>query len=45
MLAPLVTRLVHSRSGTARIAADPVLRAQSAAEYAILTRRYGRIPW
>lgn len=45
MLAPLVTRLVHSRSGTARIAADPVLREQSAAEYAILTRRYGRIPW
>lgn len=45
MLVPLVTRLVHSRSGMARIAADPVLVEQSEAEYAILTRRYGRIPW
>ena len=45
MLAPLVTRLVHSRSGMARIAADPTFAEQSAAEYAVLTRRYGRIPW
>jgi hypothetical protein len=45
MLAPLVTRLVHARSGMARIATDPVLREQSAAEYAVLRRRYGRIPW
>ncbi|MDP4005517.1 glycosyltransferase family A protein [Methylobacterium sp. NEAU K] len=45
MLAPLVTRLVHSRSGTARIAVDPVLTQQSQAEYARLTHRYGRIPW
>jgi hypothetical protein len=45
MLAPLVTRLVHAGSGMARIAADPVLTEQSAAEYAVLMRRYGRIPW
>ena len=45
MLAPLVIRLVHSRSGMARIDADPVLTQQSQAEYAIFTRRYGRIPW
>lgn len=44
-LAPLVTRLVHSRSGTAQIAVDPVLRQQSQAEYTMLIQRYGRIPW
>ena len=45
MLAPLVTRLVHSRSGMARIAADPALLQESRTEYATLNRRYGRIPW
>lgn len=45
MLAPLVIRLVHSRSGMARLAADPVLAEQSRAEYAQLIERYGRIPW
>lgn len=45
MLAPLVIRLVHSRSGMARLAVDPVLAEQSRAEYAALTNRYGRIPW
>ncbi|MCJ2092008.1 glycosyltransferase family 2 protein [Methylobacterium sp. J-072] len=45
MLAPLVIRLVHSRSGTARIAVDPVLKQQSEAEYTMLIERYGRIPW
>ena len=45
MLVPLVTRLVHSRSGTAQIAIDPVLKQQSQTEYTILIDRYGRIPW
>lgn len=45
MLAPLVVRLVHSRSGMARLAADPALAEQSRAEYARLIKRYGRIPW
>lgn len=45
MLAPLVIRLVHSRSGMARLAVDPILAEQSRAEYAVLINRYGRIPW
>ena len=45
VLTPLVTRLVHSRSGTAQIAVDPVLKKQSQTEYKILIERYGRIPW
>lgn len=45
MLAPLVIRLVHARSGMASIAADPAHARQSAAEYATLTHRYGHIPW
>jgi hypothetical protein len=45
MLIPLVIRLVHSRSGMARISADPVFARESQDEYAILIQRYGRIPW
>ncbi|WP_245450976.1 glycosyltransferase family A protein [Methylobacterium brachiatum] len=45
MLAPLVIRLVHSRSGTAQIAVDPILRQESQTEYTALIQRYGRIPW
>ena len=41
---PLVNRLIHSRSGMARIATDPVLRELSQAEYASLVRRYGSVP-
>jgi hypothetical protein len=44
-LAPLVFRLVHSRSGMARIATEPALRQQSHNEYVALANRYGRVPW
>ena len=44
-LAPLVFRLVHSRSGMARIANEPALQQQSQREYAMLATRYGRVPW
>jgi hypothetical protein len=45
MPAPLITRLVHSRSGMARIAGDASLQEQSRAEYQHLIERFGRIPW
>lgn len=44
-LTPLVVRLVHSRTLTARVTTDPVFAAQSRAEYQVLQARYGRIPW
>ena len=43
--APLVIRMVHSRSGMARIGSDPVIAQQSQAELAGLISHYGRIPW
>jgi len=44
-LAPLVLRLVHSRSGMARIATEPQLQQQSRKEYETLAARFGRVPW
>ena len=44
-LAPLVFRLVHSRSGLGRIARDPALQQESQNEYQALANRFGRIPW
>ena len=44
-LAPLIFRLVHSRSGMARIATEPLLQQQSQIEYMTLASRYGRVPW
>lgn len=42
---PLVVRLIHSRSGMARIAAEPALKRQSRDEYAVLMKRYGHVPF
>ena len=42
---PLVNRLVHSRSGMAKIAADPALKLISLEENKKLFGRFKRIPW
>ncbi|MBM3343567.1 MAG: glycosyltransferase [Betaproteobacteria bacterium] len=42
---PLVNRLVHSKSGMARIAAEPALQQISIAEQQRLANQYKRIPW
>jgi glycosyltransferase involved in cell wall biosynthesis len=42
---PLVKRLVHPKSGLARIVTDPTLSAESKGEFDLLFRKYGRIPW
>ena len=42
---PLVHRLVHPSSGTARIGADAAFRGRSALGISRLTARFGRLPW
>jgi hypothetical protein len=44
-LTPLVNRLVHSASGTSRIAADPTFERVSNDEYSRLRERFGYVPW
>jgi glycosyltransferase involved in cell wall biosynthesis len=45
LLVPLVNRLVHERSGTHCIAADPAAAIESEAEHSRLIQRFGHIPW
>jgi glycosyltransferase involved in cell wall biosynthesis len=42
---PLVIRRVHSGSGMWQVRNDPTVRAQSAAEFDELVKRFGAVPW